>query len=862
MTNWALRFVYEDEFKSDEDYMIPYKTIVDYKKTGGKKRMGFYGVSLYLSSSFILDIPFDSKKSSRNTFISALFHHLQNIYNFPEKEWSTDKSWLKRLKNQSGYKLIKNDFSPTYPEYMLIPKSIKKETIVTCSQYRSRERIPILTYIYPENKCPLLRSSQPLSGFLKQASKADQEYISALIDGRKLAILDCRPKINAVANQFTGGGYESEENYDNSTFEFLGIPNIHKVRGIYQQLLKSEGFDKWGALILQLISASKIGAEKLLQNISVLVHCSDGWDRTSQVSSLIQILLDPYSRTFKGFRELIQKDWIDTGHMFHLRCCHAPHSKIDEASPIFPQFLDATFQIMNVYPNEFEFNEKLLSFLGFHSYSQLYGDFVINTHKERNKIPRAPSLWSCFDDDNFREKFINNDFKPQVQGMLKDDPEYYELLIQMTGMPIFGGSSILPVYQEIPETPNYPDLGLKKKKRKHTKRKKNGNKTKKITKGNDKKNKKIPEKSNEVENVTNDKEGIDAESDNKSSDHVKIEIKSKKKKKTNVKIKMNKKKPKKIIESDNDSISTKTDNENDKEKETVEAAEEKIETKYSTSTETETETSESDKEIETKNKKTAETAEEKIETKYSTSTETETETSESDKEIEKDDNKSNASESDNDKIKTKSEKPNKVVKSENSETETETSESENEVEAKTEQKAKHNEDKVVKSESSETETETSESEKDIKHIESNLNEIGKENKISDYESSETETETSESEKAVEQKASEKAAELNKTKKVAKYESTETETSEASETERTPEKASDKSEANTETSDSRSDTSESVKSEQSTETDTETQTETDTNTKSGKADNKSDSSSGSYETVVSEYETDTSASESD
>ena len=34
---------------------------------------------------------------------------------------------------------------------------------------------------------------------------------------------------------------------------------------------------------------------------SVLLHCSDGWDRTSQLSSLAMIMLDPFYRTIRGF---------------------------------------------------------------------------------------------------------------------------------------------------------------------------------------------------------------------------------------------------------------------------------------------------------------------------------------------------------------------------------------------------------------------------------------------------------------------------------------------------------------------------------------------------------------------------------
>ena len=48
----------------------------------------------------------------------------------------------------------------------------------------------------------------------------------------------------------------------------------------------------------------------------MLVHCSGGWDRTSQLCAISQILLDPYYRTIKGFAVLVEKDWISFGHMF------------------------------------------------------------------------------------------------------------------------------------------------------------------------------------------------------------------------------------------------------------------------------------------------------------------------------------------------------------------------------------------------------------------------------------------------------------------------------------------------------------------------------------------------------------------
>lgn len=77
------------------------------------------------------------------------------------------------------------------------------------------------------------------------------------------------------------------------------------------------------------------------------MHCSDGWDRTGQLSGLTQLLLDPYYRTIEGLITLIDKDWLQFGHQFHLRLgVYSSDYKQKQRSPVFVQFLDCVRQLL------------------------------------------------------------------------------------------------------------------------------------------------------------------------------------------------------------------------------------------------------------------------------------------------------------------------------------------------------------------------------------------------------------------------------------------------------------------------------------------------------------------------------------
>ena len=71
------------------------------------------------------------------------------------------------------------------------------------------------------------------------------------------------------------------------------------------------------------------------QGCSVLVHCSDGWDRTPQMTCLAILMLDAHARTIAGFATLLQKEWCDFGHKFYDRGGMGTPDPSEERSPVF-----------------------------------------------------------------------------------------------------------------------------------------------------------------------------------------------------------------------------------------------------------------------------------------------------------------------------------------------------------------------------------------------------------------------------------------------------------------------------------------------------------------------------------------------
>eukprot|EP00062_Callorhinchus_milii_P001065 gi/632935768/ref/XP_007891237.1/ PREDICTED: myotubularin-related protein 1 isoform X2 [Callorhinchus milii] len=315
----------------------------------------------------------------------------------------------------------------TYPPILVVPVNVKDDDLSKVVAFRARGRIPVLSWIHPESQATITRCSQPMVGVSDKSCKEDEKYLQMIMDANaqshKLIIFDARQNSVADTNKAKGGGYESEAAYSNVELIFLEIHNIHVMR---ESLRKLKDFvypvideAKWLSNIdtthwLEYIRILLAGAVRIADKIesaktSVVVHCSDGWDRTAQLTSLAMLILDSYYRTIKGFEVLIEKEWLSFGHRFAVRIGHGDDNHADaDRSPIFLQFIDCVWQMTRQFPAAFEFNELFLMTILDHLYSCLFGTFLYNCEQQRlneEVQKKTNSLWSYINSQ--LEEFTN-----------------------------------------------------------------------------------------------------------------------------------------------------------------------------------------------------------------------------------------------------------------------------------------------------------------------------------------------------------------------------------------------------------------------------------------------------------------------
>lgn len=416
--------------------------------------------------------------------VSAFIEHFNDVFCHTSVEPITTSSDL--FKNL-GLKIFDNTsfkYCTTYPTKLVLPVQMLDYDLLETAKFRTKGRMPILSFVHRNSRL-MYRSGQISAGFFSKRSEADEMllyYLGQPLEninredylkysnmkknmGKKtLKICDARSYAAAYGNKLMGAGFEDcEKYYVNCVLSFHGIANIHDVRNSSNTLFASRsplnrskkgfykalGESKWYEYIADILEFAVEIAETLNANKqNVLIHCSDGWDRTSQMAAIVQILLDRKFRTIGGFLRLIEKDFSEAGFQFSTRSGFYNNRPIkytleinerreiyflntneSKESPIFLQFLDCVRQIVIQKPEHFEFGLDLINEIAYCLQLGIFKELMFDCEAVRMRHAQKNSVFDYF--QYHGKAFMNPNFDPSEPDLdileIKTDDFYFRV---------------------------------------------------------------------------------------------------------------------------------------------------------------------------------------------------------------------------------------------------------------------------------------------------------------------------------------------------------------------------------------------------------------------------------------------------
>ncbi|XP_046474345.1 myotubularin-related protein 10-B isoform X1 [Neodiprion pinetum] len=307
---------------------------------------------------------------------------------------NTNKAWRVSTAN------VEFEFSLSLSQYIIVPASVTDSQLTRAAGHFQGSRPPVWSWS-SERGAALVRMSE----LLPTITERTQENIM-LENIRKSHPQKLEPIVIELKKDVTvkslATGYA----------KFISLCSPENIRQFWMQdnnfysLLEGT---KWLRSVSYCLEKSVEASDCLSAGTSVILQEGESRDLCCVISSLIQLLLDPYYRTITGFESLLQKEWVAAGHPFCDRLGHIMKSS-SERSPLLLLYLDCVWQLCRQFPAEFEFTETYLTTLWDSAHISIFDTFIFNCEKDRYDAAMDPAspliLRSVWD---WREQFNDSD---------------------------------------------------------------------------------------------------------------------------------------------------------------------------------------------------------------------------------------------------------------------------------------------------------------------------------------------------------------------------------------------------------------------------------------------------------------------
>ncbi|EDW06059.1 myotubularin-related protein 10-B [Drosophila mojavensis] len=383
-------------------------------------------------------------------FAYPMRHDLSFAYSYQEPYYSTlvgvsmyasKNDWARELircgatewqvVSASSVPLLQNRLHAskyTLPPHFVIPKCCEVDRFLQLSLAFCDSRAAFWVYSYGSSAASLVRLAE-----LQPSSQQDTKLENIMLE----LVRKCDERKQLKLIQLTDQ-----------------LPSTQDVQRAYHKLRRlctpetPEKFmlqdDKYLALLektnwllyvsLCLRQASEAAAT-LRASVTCVLQESNGRDLCCVISSLTQLLLDPHFRTIDGFQSLVQKEWVALEHPFQRRLGHVYVSNSEQApdseqSPIFLLYLDCVWQLLQQFPDEFEFSQTYLTTLWDACFMPIFDTFQFDSQAQRARAVSEGRLvlrpvWDWGEQFSEKDKmFFTNPLYQRQRGDLASSQNY------------------------------------------------------------------------------------------------------------------------------------------------------------------------------------------------------------------------------------------------------------------------------------------------------------------------------------------------------------------------------------------------------------------------------------------------------